>query len=259
MKKKIAIISGVLALIIALGIGIFKTDASQASPRLNHEEIKDLVSAQYPGIITELELEKENNRAFYEIEIENDEVEYELLVDGDTGEILKLKEKRKLIDKKVAAKEKDDDKKETKVKENNDDDDRPTNTPSTKVESKEAKEQNNNGSQVQVKETPKKVVVKDDDDDDKPKQQPKKSSSTTEKQSNKQSQPKQTKKKNAVIDKNRAIQIALAEFPGKVEDVELDDDDGRLIYEIEIENGDQEAEIEIDAITGKIIMIDIDD
>lgn len=257
MKKKIAIISGVLALIIALGIGIFKTDASQASPRLNHEEIKDLVSAQYPGIITELELEKENNRAFYEIEIENDEVEYELLVDGDTGEILKLKEKRKLIDKKVTAKEKDDDKKETKVKEN-DDDDRPTNTLSTKVESKEAKEQNNNGSQVQVKETPKKVVVKDDDDDDKPKQQSNKSSSS-EKQSNKQSQPKQTKKKNAVIDKNRAIQIALAEFPGKVEDVELDDDDGRLIYEIEIENGDQEAEIEIDAITGKIIMIDIDD
>lgn len=257
MKKKIAIISGVLALIIALGIGIFKTDASQASPRLNHEEIKDLVSAQYPGIITELELEKENNRAFYEIEIENDEVEYELLVDGDTGEILKLKEKRKLIDKKVAAKEKDADKKETKVKEN-DDDDRPTNTPSTKVESKEAKEQNNNGNQVQVKGTPKKVVVKDNDDDDKPKQQPNKSSSS-EKQSNKQSQPKQTKKKNAVIDKNRAIQIALAEFPGKVEDVELDDDDGRLIYEIEIENGDQEAEIEIDAITGKIIMIDIDD
>ena len=257
MKKKIAIISGVLALIIALGIGIFKTDASQASPRLNHEEIKDLVSAQYPGIITELELEKENNRAFYEIEIENDEVEYELLVDGDTGEILKLKEKRKLIDKKVAAKEKDDDKKETKVKEN-DDDDRPTNTLSTKVESKEAKEQNNNGNQVQVKGTPKKVVVKDNDDDDKPKQQSNKSSSS-EKQSNKQSQPKQTKKKNAVIDKNRAIQIALAEFPGKVEDVELDDDDGRLIYEIEIENGDQEAEIEIDAITGKIIMIDIDD
>lgn len=257
MKKKIAIISGVLALIIALGIGIFKTDASQASPRLNHEEIKDLVSAQYPGIITELELEKENNRAFYEIEIENDEVEYELLVDGDTGEILKLKEKRKLIDKKVTAKEKDDDKKETKVKEN-DDDDRPTNTLSTKVESKEAKEQNNNGNQVQVKGTPKKVVVKDNDDDDKPKQQSNKSSSS-EKQSNKQSQPKQTKKKNAVIDKNRAIQIALAEFPGKVEDVELDDDDGRLIYEIEIENGDQEAEIEIDAITGKIIMIDIDD
>lgn len=255
MKKKILIVSGVLAIIIALGIGMFKTDASQASPRLNHEDIKNLVSTQYPGVITELELEKENNRAVYEIEIENEQYEYELLVDGDTGEILKLKEKKKITNKQ------DDDQEVDAVEENDDDDDQERkNTPNTKVESKEAKEKNNN---VQVKETPKKVVVKDDDDDDdddQPKKQVQKSKPVENKQAEKsQSKPKQEKKKNTVIDKNKAIQIALAEFPGKVEGVELEDDDGRLIYEIEIENGEQEADIEIDAITGKIIVIDIDD
>lgn len=65
--------------------------------------------------------------------------------------------------------------------------------------------------------------------------------------------------KKTAIDPQRAIEIALDEFPGKVEDIELEDDDGRLIYEIEIEAGEKEAEFEIDAMTGEIIVIKIDD
>src|SRR5690625_5177707 len=60
------------------------------------------------------------------------------------------------------------------------------------------------------------------------------------------------------IDAKQAIDIALNEFPGTIVELELESDDGRLIYEIEIESGHEEAEIEIDAHTGEILVIDID-
>lgn len=43
-----------------------------------------------------------------------------------------------------------------------------------------------------------------------------------------------------------------------ITELELDEDDGRLIYEIEIESVNGEAEIDIDAYTGDIISISID-
>jgi uncharacterized membrane protein YkoI len=62
----------------------------------------------------------------------------------------------------------------------------------------------------------------------------------------------------STIDAEEAQRIALNEFDGTVTSLELDEEDGRLIYEIEIERGDQEAEIEIDAFTGEILVISID-
>lgn len=219
MKKKWFVITGVLAVIVALGIGLYQSGASQADSALNHEEVKSLILSQYPGEITELELDKEQSRAVYEIEIENDGMEYELKVDANSGEILKLKEKR------IASKESE---KET------------------------------------VQEGPTEKITLENEQNNKQAQQAQKSNDKTKIESNEAkketNEPKETKKsKNAVIDQKRAIEIALAEFPGKVEDVELDEDDGRLIYEIEIESGDLEAEFEIDAITGEIIVIEIDD
>src|SRR5699024_402107 len=57
----------------------------------------------------------------------------------------------------------------------------------------------------------------------------------------------QNETKNPVISKREAIQKALEQFSGDVDDVDLEDEDGRLYYEIEIERGDLEAEIMIDA------------
>ncbi|GGN58717.1 PepSY domain-containing protein [Oceanobacillus indicireducens] len=53
-------------------------------------------------------------------------------------------------------------------------------------------------------------------------------------------------------------QIALTEFEGKVTEIELDKDDGRLIYEVELRDGTHEAEIELDAMTGEIIEVEIE-
>src|SRR5699024_2021150 len=68
----------------------------------------------------------------------------------------------------------------------------------------------------------------------------------------------QAEQKNTVISEQDARKIALKEFSGTIDDIELDEEDGRLIYEIEIEKGEREAEIEIDAHTGEIIVIEID-
>lgn len=266
MKKKTAIISGILAVFVALGIGMYAKNVSQAAPTLSHEEVKSLVTAQYPGTITELELDRENDQLYYEIEIENDEMEYELKVDANSGEILRLKEKLvrnddskskqvKLEEKAVAVKEESDD--------DDDDDNNQTVTvqnssPQTKVESKEVKQQS-----TEKKAEPKKQSTKAQSTSqktaEKKQEQVKQQKTAEKKQEPKTEKKKKSEGKETIIDRNRAVQIALAKFPGKVEEVELDDDDGRLIYEIEIENGDKEAEFDIDAKTGKILKFEIDD
>lgn len=202
MKKKIILTSGALAITIALGLGIYKSDASQAEPKLNNDEVRELISAQYPGTITEMELEKENNRAVYEIEIENDGMEYDLKVDGNSGEIIKIKEK------KIAA-QKENEKKTT----DND-----------------------------------KALKEDTKDEQKQTTQEKKQSSKKEKNN-----------KNLAIDATEAIAIAQKEFSGTVTDLELEEEEGRYIYEIEIKANGEEAELEIDAMTGEIIVIEIEE
>ena len=210
MKKKITIIAGAIAVATVLGLGIYKSDASQADPKLNYDEVTNLISTQYPGTITEMELEKRNNRAIYEIEIVNDGMEYELKVDGNSGEIIKLKEKR------IAAKQNDNAKKET-------------------IDLKEKDQKQAPEKDGQEKTTDKTKIDK------------------------KQSNSKDQKPSKTVLDAKEAISIAQKEFSGTVTDVELDEEDGRLIYEIEIKANGQEAEFEIDAMTGEIIVIEIDD
>ncbi|MCM3762825.1 PepSY domain-containing protein [Alkalihalobacillus oceani] len=73
-----------------------------------------------------------------------------------------------------------------------------------------------------------------------------------EKEPPRDDQPAQT------ITKQEAERIALEQVAGHVEDVDLEDEDGRLFYEVEIEiegqDGD-EATVLIDAITGEVITI----
>ena len=62
------------------------------------------------------------------------------------------------------------------------------------------------------------------------------------------------------LSEEQAIEIALLEVPGDVEEVELEKDDGVMIYEIEILGADgQEFEVEIAAADGTIIEIEVED
>lgn len=70
--------------------------------------------------------------------------------------------------------------------------------------------------------------------------------------------------KNAASEKNlisieEAMEIALSEQDGYVDDIELETDDGYTYYEVEIENGNEDYDLYIDAITGDVLKVEKDD
>ncbi|MGE5329446.1 MAG: PepSY domain-containing protein [Deltaproteobacteria bacterium] len=60
------------------------------------------------------------------------------------------------------------------------------------------------------------------------------------------------------ISSQTAVQIALQHVPGHVVKVELDTEDGRLIYEVHIRTPYAIYEVEIDANSGAVLKIDSD-
>ncbi|MYL60485.1 hypothetical protein GLW20_23570, partial [Virgibacillus halodenitrificans] len=66
------------------------------------------------------------------------------------------------------------------------------------------------------------------------------------------------KQSNGLIGMEKAEKIALDAFAGTIVSMELDEDDDRMIYEIEIENGEDEADVDIDAYTGEVLGLSID-
>lgn len=67
--------------------------------------------------------------------------------------------------------------------------------------------------------------------------------------------------KQNIISKEEAISIAKKQYAGQIKEVEfdIDDDNGKQEYEIEILTKRGEVELEIDAKTGKILSADFDD
>lgn len=246
MLRKIWMTIGVIGVVTVLGFGVYHSNASQADPTLTPENIKELVQAQYPGTITELQLDKDASGSVYEVEVTNDGVEYELKIDGQSGEVINLKEKL------VAAKERAGTKEVIDLKEKEKE--------QKEEEKQAAKEKEEQEKQAKEKEEKEKQEKAQADEQAQQKTQVKKNESSSANEDEKQKEKeKETKSTNTVIDVNKAIDIALAKFPGTVDEVELDEEDGRLVYEIEIEGNGEEAEFEIDAYTGEIIVIEIEE
>ncbi|MFC4736145.1 PepSY domain-containing protein [Bacillus daqingensis] len=63
------------------------------------------------------------------------------------------------------------------------------------------------------------------------------------------------------LTEDEAIEIALQEHEGDVDDIDLEEEDGRLIFEIEVENDETgvDADIIIDAYTGEVLSVIYDD
>ncbi|MCS7459034.1 PepSY domain-containing protein [Paenibacillus doosanensis] len=66
--------------------------------------------------------------------------------------------------------------------------------------------------------------------------------------------------KQAKISKDQSIAIAKQKVAGTVQEVELDTEDGTVIYNVVIEdNKDQVMEVKVDAATGNIITVEASD
>lgn len=230
MNKKLKI--AIIALFIFIG-GSFaayaangNTKNAEKSPVLTTQQVKSMVLEKYDGVITELELEKGKNGAYYEVEVKTEDSEVELKIDAYTGKILFIEtESIKSKDQKVV-------KEETK-----------TENPSKKTSGDEKKTSEN----VQL---PESVKNQDDQDDDKDVK------TNTEK---KYTPTKKTKETKTVISTEDAIRIAEEKTGAKVIEIEKDYDDGILKYEIELLSKTQEFELEINAYTGEIIEMDVED
>ncbi|MBC5636965.1 PepSY domain-containing protein [Ornithinibacillus sp. BX22] len=233
MKKKVLITVSSIAIATVLGLGIYHSNAAQADPKLSKEEIVELVTAQYPGTITEIEMEKGFNSVVYEVEVESNGKEYEIKLDGNTGEVLKIKQRERHASTEEST--------NLTISEKQD---KPSSNSTSESESKNGKINDSDDNTA--------TNSKDNQDDNVVEESKKDNQADNGKIENK----KEGKK--AIIDYETAKKIALAEFDGIITELELDEDDGRLIYEIEIESVNGEAEIDIDAYTGDIISISID-
>ncbi|MHA6253029.1 PepSY domain-containing protein [Oceanobacillus sp. CAU 1775] len=257
MNKKIIMTIAALSIAAVIGLIFSQNISVSADPDLTREDIEEKVRAQYPGEITEIDLDTEGKIPVYEVELEIEGKEYELVIDGNTGEVLRLDEKlvvkteaEKATPNKVETEKREKEAIEIKEKETEEKAEEKAKADKEASESKKATVTAPKNTEKQAKTESKQT--------EKPKAQQKEQA---KKPAEKKQEPKkETKKeKKSIITQEQAVNIALKQFSGKVEDVELDDDDGRLIYEIEIENdrGD-EAEIEIDAYTGAVLVVDID-
>src|SRR5690625_1091793 len=229
--KKVGIILGVMISAIVLGFGINHSNASQAEPQLSSEEIKEIVSNEYPGEIIDLTLSEKENEAVYTVNVDANETVYELEMDGNTGEVLELRE-TPITNKDQFVIDED------KEKGQNKDENKNKNKNKTKAEEKE-KKKTSDRQKPAAKETESKKPSK-------------------QKTVKKEQERKETEEKSTAISIAEAVDIALSKFTGQVTEVEVEEEDGRLIYEVEIESGEEEAEIEIDAHTGEVIVIEID-
>ncbi|SES22034.1 Peptidase propeptide and YPEB domain-containing protein [Gracilibacillus ureilyticus] len=224
MKNKRFFITLTSLLVVGIVLAILQFTPDSASAYLSRQEAEDKVKTQFPGEIVELELEEDDNRKVYEIEIRGTEMHYDLKLDAETGKILKLEEKPVTPSESSVTTEKNS---ENTNEDNKDDSD-------TKADSTD---KNNTTSEQSTSGGGNNPDDQKDSQDD--------------------SQP--DNKTETLISAEKAKSIALEQHNGTITDFELDEDDGRMLYEMEIHTATNEVDIEIDAYTGSVISISVDD
>lgn len=232
-----------------LGVGIYYSAGPEAAQPLPEKEIVDTIQTQYPGKVTNVNLAQDKGVPTYEAELTGENKKFALHLDASSGKVLELKETKTLSDEEKQEKEHSKDSSEKNVEQEE---------PSHKTTDKQEEKQEKKAEQDKKEKHEKKSDEKKQSNEtasEKANEENEQASNQTEEYKKK----KQNAENNPVISKQEAVEKALEQFSGNVDDIDLEDEDGRLYYEIEIERGDLEAEIMIDAYTGEVLIIEIDD
>ena len=67
------------------------------------------------------------------------------------------------------------------------------------------------------------------------------------------------KVRRARISLARAIRIADRRATGRLDEAEIDREDGRLVWELQFERGDLETDVTVHARSGRVLEVDRDD
>lgn len=230
----------------ALANGLGTSEVHAAENFLSLKEAKALAVKKVGGKVTEIELEKTTTGYIYEVEVNSKGVEYDLDIDAQTGKVVIEKQQAKKVikaeqprvagtklltkDQAIAIATKKA--KGTVTKAKLDDDD---GRKHYDIEIKDGTYEYD----FEIDAITGEILEFDKERDDDRK---KVNNQTTT-----------TNKTQKLLTQDQAIAIALKQVKGTVTDIELDDDDGRKQYEIEIKDGKYEYDFEIDALTGKVL------
>ena len=231
------------------------------------------------AIVTDIELEKEGKRFYYEIELEDGKFKYEVLVNAITGEVIKFSKKelknppvaqtgKVMSQEKAVAIAQQKVKGKSKVKEIELEKEDGRMIYEIKLMDDEYKYEVEldavTGEVLEFeKERYYKLVMKEPAKGTVKKPKVEKPSLAVVEPGKQKTEAKQTdekvekkvQQKRVKLTKDEVIAIARQYASGVVTDFELDDN----VYEIEMEDGDIEYELEIDAYTGKVLSFERDD
>ncbi|KEZ52619.1 PepSY domain-containing protein [Metabacillus indicus] len=199
---------------------------------LTEAEARTLVNSQYSGTITALEETRADGEHLFIAELEEKGALYSVSVDADAGKIKELK-KIKDVDEKRSL-------------------------PVTTAEAKEIAEEQYQGKveslsydepeqaySIRLVAGKDEISLKMDASSGKILSEDRKTIGSNN--------PK------VKLTEEQAIEIARKEAKGEVGDLDLEEEDGRLYYEVEIENGENETTVQVDAFTGTVLSVSVED
>ncbi|MFF0829188.1 PepSY domain-containing protein [Brevibacillus sp. NPDC003359] len=220
MNKKWKI--GLLAsfLLVTTAFGMQRIFASMDLQALSEEEVKQIVTARYPGKIESISMTDVGENSIYNLQLLNERGTYSVMVNAQTGEIIDLKELSL-----VAA---------TAQPKANETATNPTQPGSNPTVS--AAQPNGGGKDAPGKQQP----------------------ATTQTQSQQQSKPNQSSnppvQPQTKITEQQAKQIATERTSGgKIDDVDLIETKSGAVYRVITKKDSKTVDVRIHAITGKVL------
>ncbi|MGM0524237.1 MAG: PepSY domain-containing protein, partial [Bacillota bacterium] len=227
---------------------VFQFAMGTAEAKMSIEEIEALASDRFPGEVVEVEYDDNT----YEIEIKTETQSFELVLDATSGEILYLEEKNQVVATSDDVKVNDDGtSEETTTDDTNEASTNNKNQTDEATDTTEADTTNDDTNEA-ASDAEEKSTTPSTTDDEGSKSIPNDKASDVAKDTVANTPA-------VMINQGQAQKIAREKADNaKVTEIELEEDDGATYYQVELENDTHEFEVEIDAFTGKVLIIEME-
>ena len=226
---------------------VFQFAMGTTEAKMSIEEIEALASERFPGEVVEVEYDDNT----YEIEIKTETQSFELVLDATSGEILYLEKKNQVVattdDVDVKADQTSGQTTTDDTTETSSDDDNQAGEATDTTDADITNDDTNEQITDAVETTPPSTT-----DDKNAKSIPNDKASDVAKEAVANTPA-------VMINQGQAQKIAREKTNNaKVTEIELEEDDGTTYYQVELENATHEFEVEIDAFTGKVLIIEME-